>query len=94
MKNESLQLEMKPVAARYKAPFSNDHEILHPLVSERRNLFVKAQELIIIIIIICVSHGANNVNMIDRHLLQKPLMVIKHKFFFSQHLMYFQREKK
>lgn len=83
MKNESLQLEMKPVAARYKAPFSNDHEILHPLVSERRNLFVKAEELIIIIIIIIrVSHGANNVNMIDRHLLQKPLMVIKHKFFF------------
>lgn len=86
MKNESLQLEMKPVAARYKAPFSNDNEILHPLVSERRNLFVKAQELIIIIIIIRVSHGANNVNMIDRHLLQKTFNSNKTRVFFLQHL--------
>lgn len=86
MKNESLQMEMKPVAARYKAPFSNDHEILHPLVSERRNLFVKAQELIIIIIIIRVSHGANNVNMIDRHLLQKTFNSNKTRVFFLQHL--------
>lgn len=84
MKNESLQIEMKPVAARYKAPFSNDHEILHPLVSERRNLFVKAEELIIIII--RVSHGANNVNMIDRHLLQKTFNSNKTRVFFLQHL--------